>query len=352
MSSLVCRNQMRLPAAVIIAVAVAMGLSGCLAAKPRLAPLAAPLAKKTGDAAPGPGKAEELYVRQQVVAAPVDEARAYDGSLFSEEDHRGHLITMQLPPARGKFIKVLTRLRGRLEADRLQSKDSPEAAAPVKADGGDAEKAKLDADIEEALAALPDMTEEQKQDLRFLESLTFEVIDVNRRGDARVRFARASDNAEDYRHQSVEAVIPSESFVGVEPLTTDQLRNVRFLQISDSSRIERSSVEWQDEYLVRISGFSEVKSIAAKALDQKRDQLLKARADVEAKLRQVGQERLKFAAERQQYVEAQSKDRAKIGNLEQAVKDKDEQIKDLTPDPEDVEAEVEKGKGNDGQKKN
>jgi predicted nucleic acid-binding Zn-ribbon protein len=297
--------------------------------------MAQTLPKAKDDSGQDRREGPQIYVKETQLTLPANPSRVHDGSLFNGQDPRNHLFAQRIEPIVGRYLELAARLKGKMNP--AADKEGDKASLP----SGDRESAvpeagteALDADLQEAMASLPDLTEEQKLDLRLLKKLSFKIIDVAPNGDARLAYVRESGQDEERNRIQVEAILPVERLGSSLPLSTDDLVDVRFVQNTFDASVRKDSSDWQDEYLVRISGFTEVKSKTARGLEDKKQQLVKTKSEVEKKLIDIGKERKKLAGEREALLKQQAQDKEKIAKLEAEVK---EQAPPVTTESEDPE---------------
>ena len=98
--------------------------------------------------------------------------------------------------------------------------------------------------------------------------------------------------------------------------------------------VERKSVNWEDEYSLRISGFDETKSKMAAGLEEKREQLKSVRDKLENELKSFDGERKLMTTERAGLLETKAQDTAKIDDLNKQNAELKKEIEDLKPKDE------------------
>jgi hypothetical protein len=190
---------------------------------------------------------------------------------------------------------------GRMDkkGDKEEKKDK-EVKKPQEKGAGEAGKSE---DIVETMRnALPnlDMPQGQPPVIKYIK---FRVLEIEESGDLKIAYHRSSKNQTDNREISVTAILPRKHLTQGDELTTSDLTAVQWEEMDSGQRTERSSDGWEDEYTLRMSGFSEARSRIALELESKRQQLLDARKQLDAKLTSFKTERQQVGKDRQKLEE-------------------------------------------------
>ncbi|MBF0442443.1 MAG: hypothetical protein HQK54_11105 [Oligoflexales bacterium] len=90
------------------------------------------------------------------------------------------------------------------------------------------------------------------------------------------------------------------------------MADVRFSETTENDYLENNSLTWQDEYTLRLSGFSEAKSKMAMELERKKKDLAKAKEQLEIKIKNFASERRILTKERENL----AKEMARIADME------------------------------------
>ena len=127
------------------------------------------------------------------------------------------------------------------------------------------------------------------------------------------------------------ARIPFSSISSGEPLSTNDLTAIEWVESSDGVVTERKSVGWEDEYSMRISGFDEIRSKSAMALEEKRKQLLDVRNRLDSRLKTFSDERNQLAKQREDLMNKDKEKDTKLAELQGTVEQQKDEIERLTP---------------------
>ena len=274
---------------------------------------------------------QEFYVKKNDLNIKRKFKPKETGSLTSTTDPRSFVRPATLPREVGSVIEVKTS-SNKLEGSGADSAKS-KGGQSGKAD--DKNSAKVEEELLKSLPSLDPADGPNKPEL--IKSFKAKVIEIRENGDAVVAYHRRSLREDQASDLLVNAVIPHNALVDRENIKTTDLQDVKVTESRDGEITERISGNWEDEYTLRMSGFDEAKSKSAVALDEKYKQLKEARERVIAQVKSLGQERTTMAKERSDLLETKAKDQDKIASLESKVKEQEEAIKDLTPEPEKKE---------------
>ncbi len=264
-----------------------------------------------------PTQPPEIFVRKKELQIQPIEKENDSGSLFNLEDERNYLYATRGPVAIGKYIDVQV-------ASRRADAANPAAPAANQAANNN------DAATNEILNALPELAPAENPE-NMLKRIQMRVVERLENGDVVVLARRSSQRGSIGSEISVKARIPYEKLASGEPVTTDHLADVHWVETDNGQLVERYSSNWEDEYTLRLSGFTEAKSKLASELDDKRKQLLDVRKRVETQAKTMGDERRKLAKEREALLKRQSEDATRIQQLEKEKEQQADKIKALGP---------------------
>jgi hypothetical protein len=290
----------------------------------------------------------ELYLKQKDVSVRPARTQSETGSLNSVDDSRSYLLATKPPIAVGEHLEV------KVSSNRIESKDTPQSATPGGADAsGDKTDAKSTAAVEDVLLkALPDLEQAGSEKPTIIKNFKVQVYDILENGDALVMFHRRSIRGDQAADVLVRGRIPYSSLSDRENLSTNMMEDISFRESQDGDITERHSLNWEDEYTLRLSGFDEAKSKSALALEEKAKQLQEARGKVVTQIKSMGSERQTMAKERDGYLKKQKDDEQKIEEMEAKLKEQESELADLRPKPEeDEEKSDDDTKSTDAEKK-
>lgn len=258
-----------------------------------------------------------LYVKHKSInIAPKAETND-TGSLFKIDDQRNYLFASKAPFSVDQYVDV--RVLSSQSEDKPKEKKDPKEKAEADDSG--------DAVVKEMLALLPELDPgDGKDNPKLITRLKMKIAHVYENGDALAVYKRTSSKDDDGKEVSVRARIPYASLISGNPLTTKDLVDVHWTDTMDGRLTERYASSWQDEYSLRMSGFSEAKSIFAKRLEDKRQQLEGVKTRMQNQLISLGKERKKMAKEREEIYKKKVESETKVTQLEAKVEERDKQI--------------------------
>lgn len=259
-------------------------------------------------------KKESINIRPK---SKVDNA----GSLFVESNPANYLFFPRSKGQVGDILTVYTRpTRGAAINDKKPTDDGNAQNEQANKDQG----AEMDADQleKELLSALPQF-ESEKKDVKPLTKINFKVLKRLPNGDVIVETTRGSESRTQSNLIRAKALIKSSSLNSIQPLTTDQLSDITWLQVQNGEANERESTSWEDEYTLRLSGFEEAKSKTAIELEKKRKDLMDLRDRLQKRISSLSRDRQQVANERANIKAIKDELNAKIESLNEQLKEKD-----------------------------
>lgn len=280
----------------------------------------------------GPEKKPEIFVRQKKLSiAPIHDENN-SGSLYNLEDPRNILLTEKPRGLIGSYLDIGV-TSSRVD---LKQEGQPETKQPP--EGGELEK--------KILEAFPDL-DAGKNNPILLKSIKVHIAGRLPNGDALVVMSRSSSNEGESNSINVAAKIPYEVLASKRPITTRDLYDVEWTESEDGEYFARKSSSWEDEYTLRISGFSEAKSKAALALMDKKKQLKNIQKQMQTQLKNMTQQRVKIAQERgrlqsirQAHAEEKSKLNEKLGEKDSLLEEQSRSIDELKNEKKELEAQL------------
>lgn len=276
-----------------------------------------------------PTQPPEMFVRKKEINIEPIEKQNDSGSLFNLEDERNYLYATRGPVAIGKYIEV------QIASRRAAAQTAAPAATP--AEGAAGQQPPNDEATNAILKSLPELAPADDEG-EMLKRMQMRVVERLENGDVVVMTRRSSVRETLGNEINVKARIPYEKLITGNPITTDDLADIQWNETDKGQLVERYSSSWEDEYTMRLSGFTEAKSKLASELDDKRRQLMETRKRIETQAKTMGDERRKIAKERETLLKKQAEDATRIQALEKTTQEQGDKIRALTP-----KEEVEKG---------
>lgn len=239
----------------------------------------------------------QLYVKEPRINIQPSQGESSNGSLASPDDDRLNLFGDVRPRKIGRHINVLVASnKSNTAKDTSEKKDGDSTTSEEK---NSADK-KVDPLEEELLKSLPDLTPAQKESVKLLKNFKMQITHRYPNGDLMARIARSSNNPDSSESFVAEAKIPAERLASGDPITTEDLVDVMVTENHAGEVVERRSTIWEDEYSLRLSGFTEAKSRAGLDLEEKRKELGDARDRLEQRIKDFSAEKRQFAVQRDQ----------------------------------------------------
>lgn len=256
-----------------------------------------------GPGAPVPER-QDVFLREHrtvISEAPRDPDQT--GSLFSLDDSRSNLI-VHSPLRAGMLldIKVLT-------------SRSPAAGDQSKAQRGSSKTGDVGAGSEGLSAALPKL-EPTVAGAGPLKSFKMRLDSILPNGDGMVSVTRRSSRTGDFHEVYAKARIPAEQMIPGAELSTSDLFDVAWMDFDGSQTTERHSTAWEDEYSLRLSGFEELRSKEALAVEEGRRQVQIEKDKVSEETRRMTDERARSAKQRDELQQKLREAEAKISELQ------------------------------------
>jgi hypothetical protein len=319
--------------AALAAALVALVFAGCVPELTRASGRNPDLFNKPTDHLEGvsrgnlPEASPEVFVKQpQIKIKDLREPNA-SGSLFNVDDERNYLFASSAPAVVGRYldIAVVYNAKGKDEAKKKPSgKDKGDKAADA---------ATGDPELDELLKALPELAPPAGTDLTLVRRFKARIMHRYDNGDVLVMLERRSASGEQVNDLNLEARIPYDRLAAGDPLTTEDLQDVRFRETLDQEVVDRASSGWQDEYALRLSGFKEARSQYAQQLEDDRRKLAETEQKLDTRIKALGEEKKNVAKQRDDLAKAKTDHEQKVKSLEDTIKDQkakiDEQVKAL-----------------------
>jgi len=287
-----------------------------------------------GSRGTGEVAAPEMFVKQKRIALAEADRPNETGSLFNPDNERNYLFTPTGPQNVGRFLKILVASNRQSERkkdgaakqkdkDKDKDKDKEKVKPASAANGKDGKPEAKDGDELEAelLKALPELEPAEKGDSPLLKAFKMQIVHRFENGDVLAMLDRKSQFEDQASEITVQARIPYDRLASGDDLSTDDLLDVHILQSHAGELADRHSSGWEDEYSLRLSGFSEAKSKVAMDLSDQRQKLKEADEKTEVKIKAFGEERRQFAKQRDELNQKNATQAANLQLLEEKVQE-------------------------------
>ncbi len=285
-------------------------------------------------------KPDDIYGRKRDINIVPKSGPSETGSLYRLGDHRNQLFTEQEIGV-GSFVDVgvkVNRQSGQEGAGNNAGAGAPSPAAGATAGQGNTE--------EDLTKALPNLAPAEANP-HVIKKFPMRITAVLDNGDFLALYSRTSKTKDEAHQLNVKARIPAQAMNRKEPLTTDDLLDVEWMESRDGDLVERQSSGWEDEYTLRMSGFNEARSRMAVELEDKRKQLEGVKKQLQTRIETLGSERRGVSKERDRLakektaLEQKEKELGvKVSTLEDKVKEQEEIIKDMQSKEKQADAPV------------
>lgn len=259
-------------------------------------------------------KPENLYTKKPEVQIK-PKRKNTSGSLYQVENESNYLFTMRAPDTISNSVEVLVVLTSK---QTLSSTDSAQNAAPGAPAANNPTQTGTQTH-DEILSQFPDLKPQDPNQNSVLKSFKMQIEDRYENGDLAVVYHRASESTAEVNSVFVRARVPAAKIQEGKPISTSDLSQVHFVQTSSQETIERESSDWENEYSLRMSGFKESASQAAKDLENKRKELVKVKDKLYQGVINLGKERDQLTKDRQKMNDDRKKDQETIENLQNQI---------------------------------
>lgn len=256
----------------------------------------------------GPGspalQRQDVFVREhRTVISDVPRDPDATGSLFSLDDSRSNLIVHN-PLRAGMLLEI------KVSTSRL-----PAVGDQTKSQKGSSKSGDVGAGPEGLTAALPKL-EPAVAGAGPLKSFKMRLDSILPNGDGIVSVTRRSSRTGDFHEIYAKARIPAEQMIPGAELSTSDLFDVAWMDFDGMQTTERHSTAWEDEYSLRLSGFEELRSKEALAVEEGRRQVQIEKDKVSEEARRIADERGRSAKQRDELQQKLREAEAKIAELQ------------------------------------
>ncbi len=258
----------------------------------------------------GPGvsgpQRQDLFARERrPVIAELPQDPDATGSLFSLEDSRSNLI-VQNPLRVGMVLDVKVIVARSAAGDgNAKGKSSKGSGKQAGASGG--------ADgLTEAVPKLEPVVSGTAP----LNSFKMRLDSILPNGDGLVSVRRDSSRTGEFREMYARARVPAERMIPGAGLTTEDLFDVVLSDFDGTLSTERRSTGWEDEYSLRLSGFEELRSKEAVAVEEARRQVQSEKDKIAEESRKITEERARSAKQRDELQQKLRETEARIAEIQ------------------------------------
>lgn len=254
-------------------------------------------------------KRPQTYVkRREVIITPKKTENEF-GSLVSLDDAELNLYSHYSPVRAGDLIRV--------EFDAARKAKEEKKGGPPKKEGED----ELEKLLRETMKSL-----EPGEDFSLLKSMMMKVSYSDPKGRTILVFERESTADKESKKIHVQAEVPSRLLRFRRELKSSELGQIKFIESLPDEIVERASTHWEDEYTLRISGFTEATSKMAEELSSRRKDLLRLADQLRKRLENIGRQRRKNSQDQERLTKEAQKQKAKLAEMEEKLAKKDEEI--------------------------
>jgi len=284
-----------------------------------------------GPGVPAPER-KDLFTRER---RPVIKEVARDpdgtGSLFPLDDPRTNLI-VQNPLRTGMLLDV------KVVATRSPVNDNGKSSKPSAGGNKQSDGAGGSGDV---AASVPKL-EPADPGAAPLKSIKMRLDAILPNGDGIVTVTRSSSREGEFHDVYARAAIPAERMIPGAALTTADLFDVTWTDFDGTQTTERRSTAWEDEYSLRLSGFDELRSKQALAVEEGRRQVEAEKEKVAQESRRNAEERGRSAKQRDELQQKLREAEAKIAELQRGAAPEPKSA----PVPAPAAADAKKGDAN------
>lgn len=271
----------------------------------------------------------DAYVKRSKLRIERKPGPSQTGSLF-QSDNAANYLASEPPLAPGSAVLVKV-------ASKAGAKGEGETAGDSRGAAGGPAAGDVGADLEAIIKSLPNL-DAGSANPPLVKQFRMIVTRILDNGDYEGVYKRVSQSGSESNAFEINARIPREVAVNRGDVSTTDLSDVTFFESRDGALTTRESSEWEDEYTLRLSGFTEARSQAALDLEGKRQQLDEAKKKVETKLQTMGAERRQVAKERETLAKEKNE-------LDQKMRQLNEELETLRSKVREQEGQPKSGDG-------
>lgn len=273
----------------------------------------------------------KFFTHKKVVKVVPLKSEYSSGSLYNLDDKNNHLfLTFNKPvPSDFLLVKIVNH-----KVLKNQANDDPQTDAESGKQGDEL-------DEEQLIKSLPSLEPADLKSKGVMRNIRMKVMHQYINGDLLLSYNRNSTSDENSKLIKVKARLPRQFLQPEQQITTDQLAEVEFEEVGDEEVIKKSSTSWEDEYTLRISGFSEAESKEAAELDVKRRELMDIKEQLGNRLKSLGSERRQMAKERDKWIESNKQADKKLAEANEKLEEQKQQLIEKETALKEKNAEIE-----------
>ena len=238
-----------------------------------------------------------------------------EGSLYKADSDMGNLYGKPEKFKVGTSIDVIVKVK-------------EEAGASGQADVAEEDPNSLKAKLE---AAVPSLASDD-ENLKPLTKIKARILRKLPNGDLEIESYKSVSNENGNKFIRFKAVVPKDKYKGAEQISTNEMEDIKWDEVTNGSLTQKTSMDWQDEYTMRLSGFSESMSREAMQLRRRKQGLNDVKKELSNRIANLSRNRATIAKEREKLQVTKAKldeELKEVENIKAESKDKDKQIKDL-----------------------
>ena len=183
---------------------------------------------------------KDIFLKTTEISIEEDRNFLREGSIYAEDSDMGNLFKKANNFKVGNSIDVFIKIQGEAKTDE---------AIPQE-ENADTLKAKL----EELIPNLASDDANKKPITKFKARILRELPN----GDLEIESYKSAGNEKNgNRFYRFKATIPKKKYKAAEQLTTNDLENIKWDEVNNGDLTQRTSLAWQDDYTLRMSGFGE-----------------------------------------------------------------------------------------------
>ncbi|MFK7824981.1 MAG: flagellar basal body L-ring protein FlgH [Oligoflexales bacterium] len=261
-------------------------------------------------------KSPEVFVRKKKIKISLPSDEDNSGSLYNLDDRNNQLFVTFNKPDVSDFVHIKI----------VNQKSLGEDNSPENQEGEDGSNEENELDEDKLIKSMPSLEPFDLKSKGVLKNIKMKVMHRYKNGELLLAFNRKSTSEENSRFIKVSARLPAENLQVTNEITTKQLADVHFVELGEDEAIDKKSSSWEDEYTLRLSGFSEADSKLAAELDMKRRELMDIKEQLANRLKSLGAERRQMAKEREAWIEKNKQADKKVAEVNQKLEEQKQEL--------------------------
>lgn len=274
---------------------------------------------------------EQLFFKKRNIVLKETDKSDKSGSLYELDNVKNDLYGSMKPDRIGRIVDVALILPEGYQQEKKEEK-------PTKEDAGEV----LESSI---MSQFPDLQPPDSGELKIKDKIKMRIAQRFSNGDLMIVYHRESKSDQEVKAMNITARVAYQNLVSLGGITSEDLFDVNFKQTirnrdddgllnkddglldkdEDLANIERYSNNWELEYTLRVSGFSEAKSKAAMDLEDKRKALVRIRKGLIERLKSIQVEREKSRKQQNKITSEKNEIQNRLNELEKQVEESSKQ---------------------------